>query len=86
MTMHTDNDKEVIHLPGFWSTMAKLTMAASIPAMLSVIGLLTWTVKTLFQHDTRIAVLEVLENRNGKTKAGASVKAASDVATNQGKP
>lgn len=58
MSIKDIDGDDIVHLPGFWSTAAKVAIMATIPATMSVVSLLAWVVSKSFEHDTRIAVLE----------------------------
>lgn len=58
MSINDHNDEEIVRLPGFWSTAAKMAIAMSVPATFAVISLLAWVVTKTFEHDTRLAVIE----------------------------
>lgn len=62
MSIHDNNDEEIVHLPGFWTLAAKAAIALSVPGTLMVISLLAWVVTKSFEHDARLAVLEFRAN------------------------
>lgn len=58
MSIRDRDDNEFIRLPGSWTTIAKFAFGLSIPSFFLGVTLATWIVSTIFQHDTRITVLE----------------------------
>jgi hypothetical protein len=75
MSIHGEDEEEIIHLPGFWSSIAKFAFALSIPATLSLVTLSAWVVSSIFQHDTRITVLERMAMHSLKGQASGNSSA-----------
>ncbi len=61
MRIREDNDEEIIHLPGFWSSIAKLAFALSIPATaaeVSKAGLAADVTKTQIEATKSVKLLK----------------------------
>jgi hypothetical protein len=81
MSIREDDDEEIIHLPGFWSSVAKFAFALSIPATLSLMTLSAWVISTIFQHDTRITVLERMAMHSLKSNSPGSGNSSATIIT-----
>lgn len=58
MSIRDEDDTDVVKLKGVWELLFKIGMLSFVPFTGAVLGLFIWLVVTIFDHDTRITVLE----------------------------
>lgn len=80
MTMRTRDDTEDIHLPGFWTVVAKLAFGLSIPVTFLGVSWAVWMTTEMFGHDKRISILESHSGKAQNQTTSVNVGEASSAA------
>lgn len=58
MSFRDGNNNEIVTLQGVWGVALKVALTLAVPVLLTLISLGTWTVVKIFEHDTRLALIE----------------------------
>lgn len=58
MSIRGDNNEDVVTMHGIWGVALKVALTLAVPVLLTLISLGTWTVVKIFEHDTRLALIE----------------------------
>lgn len=58
MSIRDDNNEDVVTMHGIWGVALKVALTLAVPVLLTLISLGTWTVVKIFEHDTRLALIE----------------------------
>ena len=82
MSIRDKDNNELISFNAFWSFMAKVALAAFVPMTLLFVSLMTWTVSQIFDHSTRLALLErdALRSQRGGVSQSVNVGQAAKMA------
>ena len=79
MSIRDNEDNEVLTLNNFWGFMAKVALTGFVPLTLLFISLNTWTITQIFDHSTRLALLERDSARYYQHRNGAGVSQSVNV-------
>ena len=72
MSIRDDSNEDVVTMHGIWGVALKIALTLAVPTLLTLISLGTWTVVKIFEHDTRLALIERDLSRSITAKPAAA--------------
>lgn len=75
MSIRDENNQDVVTMHGLWGVALKVALTLAVPTLLTLVSLGTWAVVKIFEHDTRLALIEHDLSRTAVVKPAASNKA-----------